>query len=213
MKLWKIVLVFVVLIANLAIAQPSFADRPKLSKSADYIEVTQNLDNLLNAQNSQTQPDGLTPEQLQQQIAQLQFQKYILETGKSWGQCRNETGKTLAVYGPKPKKSDSPYDNALYLLADGQTTNEKWDCDGVYLPSDVQLAGLNPADAQQSSGGVAVKIVDGTQLVAKTNPQTGAVELNIPPAKVFQAGQANWFMPDISQQAISMQIPTAPIDD
>lgn len=213
MKLWKIVLVFVVLIANLAIAQPSFADRPKLSKSADYIEVTQNLDNLLNAQNSQTQPDGLTPEQLQQQIAQLQFQKYILETGKSWGQCRNETGKTLAVYGPKPKKSDSPYDNALYLLADGQTTNEKWDCDGVYLPNDVQLAGLNPADAQQSSGGVAVKIVDGTQLVAKTNSQTGAVELNIPPAKVFQAGEVNWFMPDISQQAISMQIPTAPIDD
>jgi hypothetical protein len=44
---------------------------------------------------------------------------------------------------------------------------------------------------------LAVKIVDGTQVVARANPDTGAVEFNVPTAKVFQPGDANWFVPDV----------------
>ena len=206
MKIFKFALVVLVIVVNLVIAQPSFADKPKFTENPDYMEVTKVLDSLLKAKDTQAQPEGMTPEEMQQKITELQFQKYIMETGESWGQCRNETGKTLAVYGPKPKKSDSPYENALYLLADGQTTEEDWDCDGIYLPSDVKITGLDLGSP------VAVKIVDGTQLVVKTNSD-GAVELNVPPAKVFKAGEVNWFIPTLSQEAIGMQFANAPSDD
>ncbi len=39
MKLWKMTLVVLVLLMNLVIAQPTLADRPKLTKSPDYTEV------------------------------------------------------------------------------------------------------------------------------------------------------------------------------
>jgi hypothetical protein len=38
---------------------------------------------------------------------------------------------------------------------------------------------------------IAAKIVTWNQLVAKTDPETGAVELNIPVAKFFKQGEAN----------------------
>lgn len=207
MKFFRFVLVILVILVNLVMAHPSLADKPKFTDNPDYIEVTKALDSLLNAKDTQAQPEGMTMEEIQQKITNLQFQKYILETGEGLGQCRNNTGKTLAVYGPKPKKSDSPYDNALYLLADGQTTEEDWDCDGIYLPNDVKVTGLDLGSS------VAVKIVDGTQLVVNKNPETDAIELNVPPAEVFKAGDVNWFIPNLSQEAIGMQFATAPIDD
>lgn len=131
MKLFQIFLVVLVFLVNLVVAQPSFAD-PKFSKNPDYIEIVQELDNLLEAQEAQ----NLTAEEkqkLQQHIDKLEFDKYNLETGITWGQCSNETGKNLGIYGRKHKKSKSDYDNALYFLANGQTTEEQWDCEGVYL--------------------------------------------------------------------------------
>lgn len=216
MKLWKIVLVVLALLVNLAIAQPSWADRPRLTQSADYTEVTQALDNLLKAKDA---PDesGSTPEEIQQQIGQLQLQKYILETAKDWGRCRNETGKPLAIYAHKPKKSFFPTSDqsTLYYLGDGQETDDDWSCDGVYLPTDAKVAGLTAGDAQGQELGepVALKIVSGTQLVAKTNAETGAVEFNVSPAKVFKAGAPNWSIPTLSQADIDSQTANAPIDD
>lgn len=210
MKLLKIALVTLMFLVNLVVAQPSWADdKPKFDQNPDYIELTKAIGNLLQAKD----PQDASPEEAQrqrdarQQLANLmQYQKYILETGEGWGQCRNETGKALAVYGPKPKKSNSDYDNALYFLADGQTTEEKWDCDGVFLPSGSKVAGLNPI------GPVAAKIVDGTQLVAKTNPKTGMTELNVPPSKLFKAGDIKWPIPDISQAAMDARFPDAPFN-
>jgi len=216
-RLLKIVLVVLVMVANLVLAPASLAssDKPKYTSNPDYIEVNQTLNTLLEAQKSTESNQNYTPEELQKKIAQLEFQKYTLETGKSWGQCRNDTGKTLAVYGPKPKKAASDYENALYFLGAGQTTKHKWDCDGIYLPSDVKATDLSVVDkvAQALTGGVAVKIVDGTQFVATANPDTAAVEFNVPTAKVFKPGDANWFVPDVTQAYIDTQVPNAPTEE
>jgi hypothetical protein len=214
MKLFKLFLVALVFLANLVFIQPSWADRPNLTNSPDYTEVTELLNSLSQPQNTPNE-SGYTPEEIQQKIGDLQLQKYILETAADWGQCRNETGKTLAVYAHKPKKSNVSQESTLYYLGDGKVTDDDWNCDGVYLPSGVKVAGLTSGDTQGQELGepVALKIVSGTQLVAKTNPETGAVEFNVPAAKVFKAGEINWSIPTLSSADIEAQTPNAPIDD
>lgn len=201
MKLIKIALVMLVFLVNLAIAPPSWADKPKVSKNPDYLEVTKALNRLL-----EEKEHGTTSE-LKQQIDELQLQKQAIESGINWGQCRNETGKTLAVYGPASKKSDPE----LYFLANGQTTPEGWDCKGIYLPTDVKVADV---DITQP---LAIKIVDGTQLLVQADSDSGALQLNVPPAKVFKAGDVNWTIPNVSQAFLDSRIPStlvaAEIDD
>lgn len=204
---FRIVLVSLVLLVNLLIAQPSLADRPKLDKNLDYLELTETLDGLLQARSSQTLPEGIeSPDVLQQKITELQYQKYIVEAGEGYGVCQNDTSKPIAVYGPNSKKSNSTFDNTLYLLAPGEVTDEDWDCDGVYLPNDAKIAGLNLGTAG------AIKILDGTELKITENPNTGAIEFNLPPAQVFKAGEANWDIPDVAEADISRQLPQAPTD-
>ena len=211
MKSFKFLLVALVILVNLCLATPSWADPPRFTENPDYIEVTKALDTLLKAKNSPELAGSVTPEEIENRISELEFQKYTLETGIDWGQCRNETGKTIAIYGKKPKKSKSSYDNAIYFLANGQTTEDEWDCDGIYLPSGIKVAGLT-SDGQALALETAVvgKIFDGTQLVVKTNPETGVVELNVPPAKILKPGEVNWFIPNISSKAIAARIANAP---
>jgi len=208
MKPFRIVLVALVLLLNLVIAQPSWADRPNLTATPDYTEVTQGINNLLQAKESRD-PAGLPPEQVEQQLGELKLQKYILETAKDWAQCTNETGKTLAVYAHKAKKG-SAQPGTLFYLGNGQTTDDDWNCDAVYLPTGAKVAGLpNITDVTEP---LAVKIVGGTQLIAKTNP-AGEIQFNINPAKIFKAGEGNLSVPDISQANIDASIPNAPIED
>lgn len=129
----KTVIVALVLLVNLVIIQPSWAGKD-FTKGADYVEGTQELNRLLQVQNTPEQA-GYTPEQLQQRLLQLQTQKTIIETANKRAQCRNETGKTLAVYANKGKK----YPTQLYFLAAGQITDDDWDCDGIYLPAGTQV--------------------------------------------------------------------------
>ncbi|MBW4683105.1 MAG: hypothetical protein KME19_23925 [Microcoleus vaginatus WJT46-NPBG5] len=216
MKLFKSFVIALVILANLIFAQPSFADKPKFVKNPEYIEITKALNSLNNAKNSQAQLETASPEETQKKIDELEFQKYALETGRTWGQCRNETGKTLAVYGPQPDLDDDDdyqkaYGATLYFLADGQTTKNKWDCEGVYLANDAQAVNLS-ADQQDQTLEVpaAIKITNGTQLVLKTNPDTAAVEFNLPTAKVVKADEVNWFIPNVSQALIDTRVPDAP---
>ena len=212
MKLFKIALVALVLLVNLVVAQPSWAGRPNLTQGSDYTEVNQAIDKLLNIKD-EPGDSQYTPDEIEQQLGDLKLQKYILETAQDWAQCRNETGKTLAVYAHKPKKALQG--NTLYFLGSGQITDDDWDCDGVYLPSGTKVAGLTPGDTQGQElvEPLAIKIVDGTQLVAKTNPETGAVEFNVAPAKVLKAGDVNWSVPNLSQAEIDAAKPNAPIND
>jgi hypothetical protein len=190
MKLLQITLVMIVFLVNLAIAQPSLADKPKVSKNPDYIEVTKTLNGLLQNQES----EGTTPE-LKQQIDELQLQKAAIESGVTWGQCRNETGKTLAIYGSASENKD-----ALYFLADGQTTPDGWDCNGIYLPSDAKFAGID------STNPAVFKILDGTRLIAKLDPDTSEITFNVPPVKDSQKAKAS--LPNVSQTFIDSRIPS-----
>lgn len=218
MKLFKTLLVVLLVLVNLAFAQPSLADKPKFLKNPDYIEVTKNLNELKKAKQTQAQTEGSTPEEIQQKIDQLEFQKYALETGIAWGKCINQTGKTLGVYGPTPDfddddddDDDDSYANALYFLANGQATKDKWDCDGVYLPNDARTTVFNAdGNSEEASGPIAIKIADGSQLVVTTNPITGAVEFNVPPTKVVKAGEGKWFIPNVAQILIDNRVPNAP---
>lgn len=207
MKLFKVILVCLVLLINFVIAPPSFADAPKLDKNPDYQQITTALSELLQARESQQLPEGIgTLEELQQKITGLQYQKYVVEAGKGVTECRNNTGRTVAVYGPTSKKLTSKFDNTLYLLPSGAETDDDWNCEGVFLPSDVNVAGLDLDTAG------AAKFLSGTRLDINENPDTGAIEFNLPPAQVFKAGEVNWDIPDITEAALNTQLPKAPLD-
>lgn len=205
MKGLKLLLVLLLCLVNFAIAGPALAD-PIAKKSPDYPVVTQALNDLLQLQKDPNQTT-YQPEELQQKIADVKLQKYILESSKGWSTCRNETGKTLAVYAHKPKAAAT---NTLYYLGTGQETDDDWDCDGLYLPSDAKIAGFNLT----GSDPVALKILDGSRLVATTNPDTGELELNLPLAltQMVKAGEVNWSIPAMAQADIDAQVPDAPID-
>ncbi|MDK2407622.1 hypothetical protein QHH11_00615 [Aphanizomenon sp. PH219] len=207
MQFIKLVIVTLVLFINLAIAQPSWAAK-NFTKGADYTEVTQELNHLLPLQNTPEQA-GYTPEQFQQRLLQLQSQKTIIETANKRAQCRNETGKILAVYANKGKK----YPTQLYYLATGQITDDDWDCDGIYLPAGTQVVLSPNSQPEQLTDAIAVKFVDGTQSITKTNPATGVIELNVESAKIFKAGEGNWSIPSLSQAEIDTQIPSPQLID
>ncbi len=198
----KVTVLCLFLLANLFIAQPSWAEK-KLAEDPDYIEVTEALQTALQEQQTQ----GTTSEN-QLEIANLKFQKYLLENSEDpVGICRNETDKTLLIYGEKSKKSTSTYDNELYLLPSGAETDDEWDCQGVYIPGQAATA------EQAATSPKAYKFVHGTRLVATTNTDTGETEFNLPPAKVFQPGDANWLIPENLQAALDAGFTTAKIDD
>jgi len=143
----------------------------------------------------------------------LEFQKFAFESGIDWGQCSNQTGKTLAIYGTEPNLEDDDYSNgaALYFLGDGQTTKDRWNCKGIYLPADVQAValGLNEQNVELT-GGVVLKVLNGTKLVLKTNPDTSAIEFNPVGTQILKAGEVNWFIPNVSQSVIDAKVTTAP---
>lgn len=207
MKQFKVALVCLILLINVLIVQPAYADRPPLDNNIDYLEVTESLNGLLNAQDSEELPEGIaSTSELQQKIAELQYQKYIIETGEGYGTCSNETSKTIAIYGAASKKSNSEYEKTLYLLPNGEATDEDWSCSGVYIPNDVKVAGVNLAGAS------AIRILNGAQLVIKENSDTGAIELNLPPSQVLTAGDANWEIPDLAEIELNRQLLQAPTD-
>ena len=207
MKFLKIALVAIVLLVNLMIAPPSWAGKD-FTKGTDYAEVTQAITQLLQAKDNPEQA-GYTPETYQQTLSQLQQQKYVMETARKRAQCHNETTGTLAVYANKPKKSPTQ----LYYLAAGEETDDDWDCDGYYIPAGTQVVLRPNGEAQALTKPLAVKFVDGTQSIVRTNPATGAIELNVAPAHVFKVGETQWTIPNLSQADINAQAPSPQIID
>jgi hypothetical protein len=207
MKLFQVALVLLVLFVNLLIVQPSWADRPNLDENKDYQELSAQLDSFLQAKIDNTLPEDISSaDELNQKITQLQYQKYIVENSEGVSVCRNESGNALAVYGAKSKKSTSSFDDELYILPDGEETDDDWNCDGVFVPKDVKVTGLD------LGGASAIKILNGTQITISSNPDTGALILNLPPAKVWQAEEINWDIPDIAQADLNRTLQQAPTD-
>ncbi|GAB1544701.1 hypothetical protein NUACC21_73770 [Scytonema sp. NUACC21] len=216
MKAFKYILMVVLLLANFIFAQPSFADPPKVTKSSEYKELTKEIDKLRTVQESQTQLENYTPEEIENKLNELELLKYAFETGVNWGQCQNNTGNTLAVYGPIPAnvdEEDFPYDAGLYFLADGQTTQNDWDCQGIYIPTDVNaVSPTSDGQNQEITGGVVVKVPKGTKLAIATNQNTGAIEFSMPVTQVSKSSKSkiNWFVPKVSQAFLDTRATTAP---
>lgn len=209
LKPFQFVLVLFLLLLNLFASPPALAD--KMSKvSPEYPQIIQELNQLLQTQNNPEQSE-YSSEELNQKISDLNLQKQLLEKAEDWGSCRNETGKILAIYAHKPKSSrKTSNSSSLYFLAPGQTTDEDWDCDGLYVPSDGQVAGYNLTERESGI----FKILDGTELVATTNPQTGEIIFNVPSAfvKVLKTNEVTWPIPNLTQANIDLQTPNAPTD-
>lgn len=205
MKRFKLMLLALVMVVQLAIAPAVLADPPKLTTTPEYTEVTTAIADLLKAKDSPDTSD-LSAVEIEQKLGALNLQKYILESASNWSQCRNETGKTIAVYAHKAKKTPLP--STLFYLATGQTTDDDWNCDGIYLPTGAKLAG-QPELTEPS----VLQFVSGTRLVAKTSP-TGEIELNLPPAKTLTAATQTAFpIPDLALGSIESTPANAPIED
>ncbi len=213
MKNFKYILMAMVLLVNLVFAEPSLADRPEYSENPDYINLTEELNNLQTVKETQAQLEGSTSEQIDQKINELELQKYAFESGIDWGQCSNQTGKTLAIYGPEPDVDDDEYSEgaALYFLGNGETTQDRWNCKGVYLPNDVSAIALGVGkEEEELPGGIAIKVPNGTNLVLKVNADTGAIEFNQAGTKILKPGEVNWFIPNVSQNIVDARVTNAP---
>ncbi|BAY62262.1 hypothetical protein NIES22_23340 [Calothrix brevissima NIES-22] len=213
MKTCKYFLMLALLLVNLVIAPPSFADRPKFTKNPDYVALTKEIERLQTVKKTQSQLEGYTPEQIDRAIDELTLEKYVFESGVDWGQCTNKTGKTIGVYGPEPGLDDDEYSEgaALYFLANGQTTEDRWNCKGIYLPSDVKVTALSQdGQTQEVAGGVAIKIPIGANLVLSANPDTGVLEFNQAGTKIVKSGDVNWFIPNVSQAIVDARVTNAP---
>ncbi|MBL1177867.1 hypothetical protein [Pantanalinema sp. GBBB05] len=209
MKLFQVAIVALVLLINIIVSPAAFADRGRFKTSSDYAEVTQAIEALIQRQSN---PDtAVNSTEAAQKLTELQLQKYILETSGSHARCTNEIGKTLAVY-LKPKKAPATQAGTLYYLGNRETTDDDFICAGVYLPAATQVA-LSPlTDVETLSAPVALRFVEGTQLTVATNPTTGAIEFNLPPAQTLKAGEENWAIPELTQANIDAQPPNAPQD-
>ncbi len=213
MKSLKYILMIAILCVSLLFAESALADPPRYKKNPDYITLNQQLHQLQTAKATQTPLTGYTPEEIDQKINDLEFQKSAFESGIDWGQCSNQTGKSLAIYGTQPNLEDDNYSNgaALYFLADGMTTKDRWNCKGIYLPTDVKAValGLN-GEKEELTGGVVIKVSNGNKLVLKTNPDTSAIEFNPVGTQILNAGEVNWFIPNVTQAVIDAKVTNAP---
>lgn len=205
-KPWTLLLAALLVMINCGMAQPSWADAGKYQKTTAYQDVTQTLDRLI-----QTPEDaGLDPAQLQQQIADLRWQKYILETAENRAQCRNQTGHVLGIYA-KFKKDPANAPSTLYYLADGQAIDDDWECTGIVLPANTPVA-IAPTAVQTLAEPTLLTVVPGAQVSVTSNPTTGAIEVNVPPLQVVSASAATEPLPTLTQAEIDAQLPNAPID-
>lgn len=205
MKKLKVWLVSLLCMATFLIASPVLADQIA-TKSPDYPVIVQNLNDLLTLKADPKQTK-YSSQELKQAISELEFQKYILENAEDWGVCRNETGKNLAIYARNPKKGTP---STLFYLADGEETDDNWDCEAVYLPNDAKVASLSIPSKQP----VAVKILDGTNLTISSNPDTGELSFNIPSVltNIVDATDKTFSIPNVTQAEIDAQVSNAPVD-
>ena len=206
-KLINLAIVAFALLLSLSIGQPALADRGKFMKSPDYTEVTQSINALLQAKDD---PESdISTDELQQQMGNLQLQKYILETSDERASCTNATGKNLAVY-LRPKKAPATQASTLYYLGANQTTDDDFTCTGIYLPAESQAVFGPLLPVEELADPIALKIVEGTQFTATANPE-GVLAFDAP-AQIIPAGTSNWVIPTLTQADIDTQRPNAPQD-
>jgi hypothetical protein len=118
---------------------------------------------------------------------------------RGWGQCTNETGEPLLVYGPKHLRDRSIFDNSPYVLPPGSTTPDRWDCDGVFVPSDRMLKRWRHSQA----GPLAVKFWDYRRFTVRRSGDVYSARWH---NGVFEPSQVNWAIPNLSLAEIHQRL-------
>jgi hypothetical protein len=125
-------------------------------------------------------------------------------TSRGWGQCTNETGEFLIVYGPKHRRESSIFDTSPYVLPHGATTPNQWDCDGFLLPSDRAIRHWR----RRKRGPLAIKFWNFRRfIVSAVDSGTYGCPWN---NGVFEPSQINWAIPNLSYYEIRRRIDRAP---
>lgn len=191
-----------VLLGVIGLSRPALAD-PIAEKSPQYAEIIQALADWRQVQ-LDPQAAGYTAAEVRQRITELQFQRYIQETGEDWGVCHNDTGASLAIYGYDPEiKNATP---GLVYLGPGQTTDDDWACTGVFLPADATVTGIDWPEE-----GAIATLVQGSQLTISTNPTNGALEFNLPVYQILRPGDTSLPWPQLTPAEIGAQPTNAPV--
>lgn len=120
---------------------------------------------------------------------------------RGWGQCTNQTGEYLVVYGPKHHSDRSIFDTSPFVLPPGMTTPDRWDCDGFLLPSDRSLQ----RGRRRRRGPLAIKFWNFRRFrVEKIAPDIYRSSWH---NGIFEPSQINWAIPNFSYQNIVGRLP------
>jgi hypothetical protein len=128
---------------------------------------------------------------------------YRILRSRGWGQCSNLTDEYVIVYGPKHEQERSIFDTSPYVLPPGRTTPDRWDCDGLFVPSDRDLARWRGT----RRGPLAVKFWNHRRFYVW---RIGDSVFRCSWANgIFEPSQINWAIPDFASSEILRRI-TAP---
>jgi hypothetical protein len=119
---------------------------------------------------------------------------------RGWSQCTNRTDELLIVYGPKHVEEWSIFDTSPYVLPSGDTTPDKWDCDGFFVPSDRTIRRWRGP----KHGPLAVKIWNFRRFEVRRSGQVYDCSWN---NGIFEPSQINWAIPDFSYEQLALRLP------
>jgi hypothetical protein len=120
---------------------------------------------------------------------------YQILRGRGWGQCTNETGDYLIVYGPKHESERSVFDTSPYVLPPGTTTPDSWDCEGFLVPADRTLRQWRGS----RRGPLAIKFWDYRKFWVKVDANTYRCPWH---NGVYEPSQINWAIPNFAYRDI-----------
>jgi hypothetical protein len=121
------------------------------------------------------------------------------------GRCTNLTSEDIAVYGPKTAAGPTP--NELYHLSPGRMTPRFWDCDGVFVPTDLNARSPRTASIP---GRRAVKYMDFQPFQVRRTGST--YQLPFEAAIFDEANPHSWSVPNLAAASVST-LPPVPDEE
>lgn len=108
----------------------------------------------------------------------------------------NSTTENIIVYGPKRATDSGNYDKSWYILHPGETTPDKWEFEGIFVPKDRKLEQENNHSIQ---GPVAVRYpVSKSVTITQNGDQY--LENGEHNVGVFRQTEINWPVPEFNSE-------------
>lgn len=108
----------------------------------------------------------------------------------------NSTTENIIVYGPKRATDSGNYDKSWYILHPGETTPDKWEFEGIFVPKDRKFEQENNYSIQ---GPVAVRYpVSKSVTITQNGDQY--LENGEHNVGVFRQTEINWPVPEFNSE-------------